>query len=242
MENTTKMGMNRTGMQMAPFEGPDQAQFALLQPADPADGGVESIAAARSAYIRESQRVGSVPIPGTGKGLLQATMGKMTGKNPEVLIDKLGQRLAYERSGVRLYQAMITKVDAAGFIRRDDLRADLIHICSEELDHFRMLTQVITDMGADPTAQTPSADVSGVASLGMLQVITDPRTTVAQSLEALLSVELTDNACWELLIELVAETGHDDLLEPFRAALAAEEQHVSMVTQWLRETVMAEAT
>src|SRR5690606_4644956 len=118
MENQTKMGMNRTGMQMSPIEGPDQVQYALDQPPHPAEGNDGEIAALRAEYVREATRIGSVPLPGTGKGLMDTTIGKIKGKNPEVLIDKLGQRLAYERSGVRLYQAVITKVEAAGHPRQ----------------------------------------------------------------------------------------------------------------------------
>lgn len=240
MENETKIGLNRTGIQMSPIEGPGQAEFALAQPANP-EGSVHGLAAARAAYIVDSPRIGSVPVPGTGKGLLQATMGKMTGKNPEVLLDKLGQRLAFERSGVRLYQAMITKVETVGDARGGDLRADLMHICAEEARHFRMLEGIIREMGADPTAQTPAADVSGVANLGLLQVVTDPRTTIAQSLEALLTAELTDNACWELLAELAAEAGHDDLVGPFQQALLAEQEHLALVKRWLRDEVLGAA-
>ncbi len=240
MEDNTKMGMNRTGMQMSPIEGPTQAQFALAQPPS-SEGSAAAMAEIRAQYIAQSLRVGSVPLPGTGKGLLEATMGKIKGKKPEVLIDKLGQRLAFERSGVRLYQALITKVEASTHIRRSDLRIDLLHICSEEAAHFHMLTGVMENLGADPTAQTPCADASGVAALGLLQVITDPRTTVAQSLEAILTAELTDNACWELLIELAAESGHDDLTAPFQQALQSEAEHVVMIKKWLRETILGEA-
>lgn len=242
MENETKVGMNRTGMQMAPIAGPEQARFAMSQPPDPETGGPEAASAVRGAYVQESARIGSVPMPATGKGLAKTAMGKLKGQNPEVLLDKLGQRLAYERSGVRLYQAMIGKVLAAGHPNSGQLLADLQHICEEELNHFKMLDQAIRELGGDPTAQTPCADVSGVASLGMIQVITDPRTTVAQSLETMLSVELTDNACWELLIDLVAQAGHDQLVERFRGALVNEEQHEVMITRWVRESVLAEAT
>ncbi|MDX3905443.1 MAG: hypothetical protein QHC78_07120 [Pigmentiphaga sp.] len=55
-----------------------------------------------------------MPLPATGKGLAQTALGKLKVQNPEVLVDKLGQRLAYERSGVRLYQAFIDKVAVAG--------------------------------------------------------------------------------------------------------------------------------
>jgi rubrerythrin len=240
MENETRMGLNRTGIQMSPIEGPDQARFALAQPAHP-EGSIQGMAAARAAYIVDSPRIGSVPMPSTGKGLLQTTMGKMTGKNPEVLLDKLGQRLAFERSGVRLYQAMITKVETAGDARGLELRTDLMRICAEEARHFRMLEGVIRDMGADPTAQTPAADVSGVAGLGLLQVVTDPRTTIAQSLEAILTAELTDNACWELLAELAAEAGQNELVAPFQQALQAEQEHLAMIKRWLRDAVLGAA-
>ena len=65
------------------------------------------------------------------------------------------------------------------------------------------------------TAQTPCADVSATASMGIVQVLTDPRTTLAQCLNALLTAELTDNAGWELLIDLAEELGHSDMADEF---------------------------
>lgn len=240
MENSTKLGMNRTGIQMAPIEGPLQEEYAMQVP--PTSGGsIEQIAAMRAAYIAEADRIGSVPPPGTVKGVLTTAADKLTGDKPELLLDKLGQRLAYERTGVRLYQAMCTKVQAAGHFRVDELYADLVRIAEDEARHFDLLCSAVESMGADPTAQTPCADVSGVASLGLLQVITDPRTTVAQSLDALLTVELTDNAAWEMLIELARESGHDDMADSFRVAYEQEEEHLITIKRWLRETVMHEA-
>src|SRR5690606_30308734 len=122
-----------------------------------------------------------------------------------------------------------------------ELLTDLNYICKEEYQHFQMLTEVIQEMGADPTAQTPSADVSGVANLGILQVITDPRTTVAHGLEALLTAELTDFACWELLIELVGATGHEKLKAPFSKALAAEQDHTARITRQLKLATLSTA-
>ena len=60
----------------------------------------------------------------------------------------------------------------------------------------------IQSLGGDPTAQTPAADVTGVEGMGLMQVLTDPKTTVAQALHAILVAEMTDNAAWEELIEL----------------------------------------
>lgn len=207
----------------------------------PEEGSELDIAAARADYIEQAERVGSVPVPATGKGLMETAVGKLKGANPEVLFDKLGERAAYERSGVRLYQAMIGKVEASGHPDAAALLADLNHICEEEFDHFQMLTQIITDMGGDPTAQTPCADISAVAALGLIQVLTDLRTTLAQGLQALLTAETTDNAAWELLIELAQHAGHDELAPPFQKALAAEQEHEAMIKKWLRQMVMEEA-
>lgn len=79
---------------------------------------------------------------------------------------------------------------------------------SEEAQRFLLLKGALESLGADPTAQTPDADVIGVASRGVLKVMADPRTTVGQCLDALLTAELTDHAGWELLIEARRRDGH----------------------------------
>lgn len=238
MEDKTKVGMNRTGMQMAPYQGTEQVDYALQQPPHPAEGGIEGIGMLRALYVKEALRVGSVPVPATAKGLAETVVGKLKGKNPEVLFDKLGERAAFERSGVRLYQAMIDKVKAVDHADKSALLADLQHIQQEELEHFNLLAQTISELGGDPTAQTPCADISAVASMGLMQVVTDPRTTLAQCLEALLTAELSDNACWELLIELVQTFGQDELVAPFQKALATEQEHEAMIKQWLQKMVL----
>ena len=69
-----------------------------------------------------------------------------------------------------------------------------------------MLQAAIEQLGGDPTAVTPSANLQATAAHGIQKVVVDPRTTLLQ-LEAALVAELTDNACWEALIELAQEAG-----------------------------------
>ena len=64
--------------------------------------------------------------------------------------------------------------------------------------------------------------------------MTDPRTTLAQSLNAVLTAELTDNAGWELLGELAEIAGQKQLAAPFAEALAVEAEHMAIVQLWLR--------
>jgi hypothetical protein len=88
---------------------------------------------------------------------------------------------------------------------------------------------------------TPSADATGVAALGLMQVVSDPRTTIAQSLDAMLIAELTDNAAWEMLIDLMQQTGNDKFVPQMSEALRAEQDHLRNVRAWLEKLTANEA-
>src|SRR5690606_21457866 len=127
--------------------------------------------------------VGSVPIPATPKGMLKSAMEKMVGRHPETLINKLGERLAFERSGVRIYESFIEKCESATNDGKDVSPVPLERLWefrNQEAQHFRLLKQSIESLGADPTAQTPDADVIGVSSMGLMKAIMDPRTSISQ--------------------------------------------------------------
>jgi ferritin-like metal-binding protein YciE len=111
----------------------------------------------------------------------------------------------------------------------------------DEESHFHLLSQCLVTLGADPTAVTPCADTAGVAASGHLQVVCDPRTTVAQALNSMLMIELGDNAGWDLLVELAQEAGHPEMAQSFDAALETERQHLDWVRNWLRQCVIDEA-
>jgi bacterioferritin (cytochrome b1) len=241
MENEIVVGVNRTGLDMAPLSKGDMIQYAQAEAAraPESDGAFEAV---HMAYIEEAERVGSVPIPATVKGVAKTAAAKITGKKPEVLIDKLGERLAFERSGTRLYDAMLMKCGAVDQANNPIDAAALARIRDDEEMHFHLVHKFIERLGADPTAMTPCADVVGVQGMGLMQVISDPRTTIAQALNALLTAELTDNASWDLLVELAEQTGHEDMATEFSAALETERQHLEMVRSWLREAVLQEAT
>lgn len=241
MENEVAVGMNRTGLDMAPLSRNDMIDYAQAEAgrAPESDGSFEAV---HMAYIEEAERVGSVPIPGTFKGMATTAASKMGGNKPEVLIDKLGERLAFERAGTRLYEAMLLKCGAVDGARNPIDVAALAQIRDDEELHFHLVHKFIERLGADPTAMTPCADVAGVQGMGLMQVISDPRTTIAQALNALLTAELTDNASWELLIELADQTGHSDMATEFTAALEGERRHLELVRGWLREAVLQEAT
>jgi rubrerythrin len=148
-------------------------------------------------------------------------------------MDKLGERLAFERTGTRLYEALVSKYDAYGSFDGGPSRDDLEHVLQEEYRHFTMLQSVIEQLGGDPTAVTPSANLHATPAHGVNQMIVDPRTTLLQSLAAILIAELADNACWEALIELAQDAGEDELVTQFQKALRHEQDHLTKVQTWL---------
>jgi hypothetical protein len=100
----------------------------------------------------------------------------------------------------------------------------------------------LQSLGADPTAQTPAADLVGIQGMGLMQALTDPRTNFVQALCTILIAELADNDGWEMLINLATPAGLDDLVERFRAAREEEDKHLDQVRTWLLEISTAELT
>jgi len=196
----------------------------------------------RGVYIDEAEAVGSVPPPASLVGVAKTALDTLVNDiDPALFLDKLGERIAFERSGTRLYDALITKYKVVSLMRQDVLppvstmaglrweQVDetplqtLQRIRAEELSHFRLLCSAVEKMGGDPTAQTPCADVTATASMGFIQVLTDPRTTLAQCLNAMVAAELIDNAGWELLATIAGGAGQPDLQQQFLSAMNQEQ-------------------
>lgn len=231
MTKAAKLGHNMTGAQMSPEDTQKMVEYTERRPAD-VPGSAAELKRAREQMNREEGQIGSVPIPGSAKGMLKSTFDKVLGNNPELLLDKLGERLAYERTGVRLYEAMIAKALACEGSGAE-LVPTLQQIRNDEQAHMILLINAIETLGADPTAMTPCADVVGVIGSGPLKVITDPRTNIAQALNAILTIELADNAAWELLIALAEQSGHAKIARSFDNALVEEERHVNTIRSLL---------
>lgn len=239
-EKSAQLGMNRTGMDLSPIEGKQIVEGAREgKPSSKGDRFTQN--ELKIPYLQQNTPVGSVPPPGNLKGVVKTALNMLQGKQASVLLDKLGERLAFERTGTRLYEALISKAEVVGGNGVGPSLKELKTIHDEELRHFHLVKGYIEQLGGDPTTMTPAADVAGVASCGLVKVIADPRTTVPQSLEAILIAELTDNDGWSALIRLAEGFGQSDMAADFRQALTAEERHLLKVRGWLSASVKTEA-
>lgn len=240
--DSTRLGANRTGLQTSPrlskqmMENMDATAHVVSLDGFAADG--DSLAQMRRQYIQEADALGSVPPPGTLKGTLKSGAQMIAGHRPQAFIDKLAERLAFERGGARLYDAVLAKCEVHAGELDEAALVDVQQIRDEEAAHALLVQECIEALGADPTAQTPCADLVGVETMGLLQAACDPRTTLAQTLHAALSAELVDTAGWELLIELAEKVGQDDMAERFRQALQHENEHLIKVTRWYRSLTL----
>jgi hypothetical protein len=212
--------MNRTGAAGSPEMALDMIRMAQRTAPDP-EGDATRLAEYRKPYIE-------------GRSIL--------GSGPSLLLDKLGERLAFERQGVRLYECLIGKAKILGPTPGGPSIGDLEHILEEEGKHLRFLQQAIIQSGGDPTLQTPCANVAGVLSQGIVQIVADPRTTLVQCLEAMLNAELVDNDGWTMLRDLVDALGANELADKIEDAVENEQEHLEKVREWLSALVIGEVS
>lgn len=229
----TSVGDNRTGIMISPKEATKTMKGAI-ELTNPPAGDSTALGDNRARFMMEADPVGTMPAPASLKGLASSMKEKLMNGHHQFM-DKLGERIAFERTGTRLYGALISKymgtADRSAFPDIEMIRKFYL----EEKRHFNLCCEVMLNIGGDPTAMTPSADVCGMAAMGWVQVMSDPRTTFLHSLEVILQAELVDNNCWENLIELADQLGLDHVVEDFRQALAEEENHLSHVRAWVKE-------
>src|SRR4051812_41802657 len=106
---TEDMGGNLSGIQTAPDLAREQMEGSASAGPNPS-GGPEIADSERASYIEEGFPIGSLPdLPFDAEAKADEETAGMA-----VFLDKLSERLAFERMGTRLYDAFINKCDALG--------------------------------------------------------------------------------------------------------------------------------
>ncbi len=218
--------MNRTGVAGAP-ERAEQMIAAAAEFPPSSQGDARAIAEIRVTYTQQTRTFEGANA-GAGDGASQSELDRST-----LLMDKLGERLAFEHAGARLYEALVSKHQAYGDFEGGPGAADLMEILGEEYEHAAMLQRAIRELGGDPTALTPSANIAANVSAGLPQVLTDPQTNLLQCLEAIVVAELADNECWTVLNELARNAGDEQLATACEQAIAHERDHLRKVRRWI---------
>ena len=160
-------------------------------------------------------------------------MDKLAKNNPEKVVDLLTERLFFERSGVKLYDAIIAKLTTSNDpeVHRT-LRAMQEHRAQEK-EHEEWLEAQIRALGGDAHTCTEMAALATRESSGIEAVVMDGDNDPVHLFHALMAAELADNAGWDLLVALADEAGDRDAKKEFKKRLHEEEEHVVFVRRAL---------
>jgi len=236
----TDIGMNRTGIATSPVQAKAMREAADEGCGEPSPEA-EALTQARADEARNAPPVGTMPPPASVKGAAKAAVQALKGNSALAFLDLLGERLAFERTGTRLYDALLIKLEGADPRPGGPDREELESIREDEMRHFEVVRNAIEMLGGDPTVVTPSANVCGVAASGWVLALSDPRTTLTEALKVILAAELADNDGWATLIEVAAGLGQDDLAQQFTEAANDEEVHLTRVRTWVMTAVAGQA-
>jgi bacterioferritin (cytochrome b1) len=171
-------------------------------------------------------------------------MRKLAEQNPDKLIDYLNERLMFERSGVKLYDAIIGRMKASHDASIERMLGQMIEHRDQEKEHEEWLEAQIRELGGSAHEETEHSRLVRRESVGIETVIeSDPE--LPHLFHALLAAELVDNAGWDLLIELAEEAGDRKAKKEFRKRLKEEVEHLAFVrravVRFARRRVFAQA-
>lgn len=168
------------------------------------------------------------------------TANVVVGTDASKLVDKIAERAAFERTSTRIYDGLIAKYDAEGSFEGGPLREDLVLFREQELEHQGLLSAAMRMLG-QADAEPPPSSQPVLISMGLLQVVADPRTTFGQALEAVLVSELADNDSWQPLIDLAKEVGPRAMVLWFEKARREEDAHLLAMRTWVSAFVRGTA-
>jgi len=155
-------------------------------------------------------------------------MRKLAERNVGRAIDLLNERLAFERTGVRLYDRMLLRMRLAenGEVQRMVDRMQRYR--DQEREHEEWLEDQIRALGGDDHVPTEKSVLVLAETQGIERVVhRDPR--LDHDFHALLTAELADTAGWDLLVRMAEHFGDREAQREFRQRLREEQEHVLFV-------------
>jgi hypothetical protein len=219
LETSTTSGTNHTGL--APHGDVLARMIEGASEFPPtSSGGPAGIAEVRIDYARAGEPPATMPATPVAPARLP-------------LLDRLGARMQFERTGARLYDALISKLDAYGSFDGGPSRHELLQIREQELGHALLTQELVGSIGGDPTAVTPGANLQATASQGIACVLLDPRTSLIDCLEAMLIIELVDQDSWGMLARIAEPLGDAGMMSRITQAQEVELEHLAKLRGWL---------
>ncbi|HET9754713.1 MAG TPA: ferritin-like domain-containing protein [Myxococcales bacterium] len=161
-------------------------------------------------------------------------MDKLAKMNVSRVVDLLNERLAFERTGVRLYDTLLARLQVSA---EPDLKALVGQVQEQrdqEKEHEEWLEEQIRALGGTTHGLSEHAVLAQAESEGVERVMRRD-DSIPHDFHALLTAELADNAGWDLLMQLADELGDSKAKKEFKKRLHEEEKHLLFVRKTLLE-------
>jgi ferritin-like metal-binding protein YciE len=150
-------------------------------------------------------------------------------RNRGPVVDLLSERLAFERSTVRLYDRILETLRGSTEAAARDLHATMLKHRGEEEEAARWLEGRIRELAGDGGAETDLGRLATREARGIEEVADADGADATHLFHALLAVEGVDVAGWELLVELAEGAGDARARHDLERHLRRERQHLAFV-------------
>lgn len=171
-------------------------------------------------------------------------MKKLAEMHPEKLLDLLTERLTFERTSVRLYDTVISRMKSSNDKNVIGMIGQMTKQRKDEKDHEEWLEEQVRALGSDAHSETELSELIERESRGIMEVIAQDNE-LPHLFHALLTAELVDDNGWKLLLQLADEAGDDVARQELRVRAEAEEQHLiyirTVVAAFARKEVLGKS-
>jgi rubrerythrin len=150
-----------------------------------------------------------------------------------------------------LYQALETEIGGVQIYNKaiecavnDDLRTEWEKYLSETEEHVRIVEEVFSQLGLDPTVETPGREVvrfKGESLIKAMEMALSAGNATAAQLvaaECVVEAETKDHGNWELIGHVADEATGDRkkaLTEAYEQVEEEEDEHLYHTMGWARE-------
>lgn len=147
-------------------------------------------------------------------------------------LERCSEFLEHERSGVRLYELGLQRVDD------EDRRDHIEQFLDETRGHVRLLTSLIRELGGDPDERSESAELDREKTEALIETgDVDGDAGLLSYFESLMIAEFVDHANWALLEKLSSVIDDDEVKVLLEGRVAQVQDEEAQHYRWAMKQV-----
>lgn len=149
----------------------------------------------------------------------------------DIYIQKLADRLAFERGETRLVSLAINRLERAKSAVPSRAISVLQINQSHDETHAELVRKILLSLKPEALDSWRLFDGVNRAYRGFFDVLVSPHSDFLRIFQILYFAKLASNGEWEVLIDLTRKFNGAEASRPFKEALAQERQHLTEIKQ-----------